>query len=219
MNINQTCADLCAGIYAYPGDAPITWDHFDAGLDDGVCWALKVVGAYKHVVFRGSDNLPDWIRDFDAFALPLVHGIIGPVHPGFARGLDQVAKELSAIVNAGDWCVQGHSLGAAHASLTAAYMTVLGKPPAERVVFGEPKPAFARCCKLIAAIPGRSFCAGDADGHDLVTDVPFTFWPEEYTRSTPLAHLDVTPAANDPWGPFRYHHMPAYRAAVYKMAA
>ena len=216
MNVNRVAADLCVGIYAYPGFPVVTWDHFDPGLDDGVCWALKVVDGFKHVIFRGSSNLPDWLHDFDAWAMPIQHTVVGPVHPGAARGLDTVAGELCKIVSAGDWGVRGHSLGAMHASLTAAYMTVLLKPPADRIVFGEPKSGFKKACDLYRGFPGSSFCAGDTNGHDLVVNAVMTFWPEEYDRATPLVHTEVTPAPNDPWGLFRYHHMPGYRDAIYK---
>jgi len=40
---DRDIAALCAGIYAYPGAAPVVWDYFDQGDDDGVCWALKRV--------------------------------------------------------------------------------------------------------------------------------------------------------------------------------
>ncbi len=52
---DKDVADLCVGIYAYPGSPPVTWDRFDDGDDsDQICWSVKVVDGCDVVVFRGS---------------------------------------------------------------------------------------------------------------------------------------------------------------------
>ena|SRR5437899_85560 len=88
MPITDTdIAELCVGIYAYPGSPPVTWDRFDDGEDsDQICWGIKVVDGCDVLVFRGSTTFEDWRRDFDAWANPFGHSKIGPVHPGFLLG-------------------------------------------------------------------------------------------------------------------------------------
>src|SRR5260370_7780623 len=91
---DKDVADLCVGIYKYPGSPPVTWDRFDDGQDsDQICWGVKVIDGCDVVVFRGSTTFEDWRRDFDAWAYPFGHAKIGPVHPGFLLGLHQFLQE------------------------------------------------------------------------------------------------------------------------------
>jgi hypothetical protein len=214
MLTDKDCAELAMGIYAYSGSSPVTWDHYDSGTDDGVCYGVKFVNGTQVVAIRGSTTLEDWIRDFDCVALPFnVAGGLGPVHPGFYLGMDRVCHELLT-GNSSPYVVTGHSLGAGRACVLTGLMTIARHMPLRRVCFGEPKPGFDTLAKLIAGIPAASYCAGDANGHDLVTDVPFSFPPEEYVHPTPLTPLAVTLEPNDPWGIFAYHHMQGYAAAL-----
>ena len=126
---DKDVADLCVGIYAYPGSPPVTWDRFDDGDDsDQICWSVKVVDGCDVVVFRGSATFEDWRRDFDPWADPWGHGKIGPVHPGFLLGLDQVLQEYRH-GGSGKLLVAGHSLGAGRASILCGLAIVAGIVP------------------------------------------------------------------------------------------
>lgn len=109
------------GIYAYPGEEPITWDHFDDGRDgDKVCWGFKQLPCADLVVFRGSTTLEDWFRDFDCLATPWGQPGLGPVHPGFYLGIKDVWAEVQTMLRPGmPWVSAGHSLGAGRASILA----------------------------------------------------------------------------------------------------
>jgi hypothetical protein len=48
----------------------------------------------------------------------------------------------------------------------------------------------------------------------LVTDVPFSFPPLEYTRPTPIIPVCAPPTADDRWGAFSWHHIQLYQAAL-----
>ena len=87
---DRDIANLCSGIYAYPGALPVAWDHFDLGIDDGVCWALKTFLGADVVIMRGSDSLEDWIHDADAIAITTR---LGKVHPGFYAGMEKMWSE------------------------------------------------------------------------------------------------------------------------------
>ena len=113
--------------------------------------------------------------------------------------------------------ISGHSLGAARASILTALMTREFMPPDAKVVCGEPKPGFSDFANLIAKVPMRSYCCGDDLGHDLVTEVPFTFPPENYVHPSKLISVKASPQPNDPFGPFKYHHMQLYNEAISKL--
>jgi hypothetical protein len=200
---------LCAQIY-HPNAAVSGFDHLDAGMDDGVCWALKRLEGCDVVVFRGSVTLQDWVRDVRALAVP---SRIGHVHTGFYAGMEQMWRDCEPLISQ-PVAVTGHSLGAARADVLAAMMTADGNPPVLRIVFGEPKPGLIDFTSPIATIPGGSYRNGDELHHDLVTDVPFTFPPEEYVRPTPIIPVCATPPADDRWGPFSWHHITLYQAAI-----
>ncbi len=215
---DRDLAQLCRGLYAYPGDLPVSWDHLDYGDGDGVCWAVKVLGDTDVLVFRGSVTLQDWLRDLGAWATPWGHDLLGPVHPGFFLGMEQVyAEVLTFLVPGRDVVVAGHSLGAARATLLTGMMCARGRAPAARVVFGEPKPGFARLQDLLLPVPARSYRNGDAVAHDVVTDVPFSFPPEDYVHPTALSLVCEPPSEDDgQYGMFAWHGIRLYEAALRK---
>ena len=214
---DKDVADLCAGIYAYPSLPAVTWDRFDDGEDsDQICWGVKVVDGCDVLVFRGSTNFEDWRRDFDAWAKPFGHSKIGPVHPGFLLGLDQVLHEY--LQNAsGKLLVAGHSLGAGRASILCGLAVVAGIVPVGRVVFGEPRPGFQQLADVIAPIKeSRSYRNGKPGTfeHDFVADVPYRIGLLQYVHPTPLMDISAPPLPDDEWGIFGYHHMQLYAQAV-----
>lgn len=214
---DKDIADLCVGIYADPGSPPVTWDRFDDGEDsDRICWGVKTVGDCDVLVFRGSMTFEDWRRDFDAWADPFGHAKIGPVHPGFLLGLDQVLDEYRQNAG-GKLLVAGHSLGAGRASILCGLAMVAGIVPVGRVVFGEPRPGFRQLADVIAPIAeSRSYRNGRPGTfeHDLVTDVPYRIGLMQYVHPTPLVDVSALPPADDEWGIFSYHHMRLYAEAL-----
>jgi Lipase (class 3) len=214
---DKDAADLCVGIYAYPGVPAVTWDHFDDGsADDQICWGVKVVNGCDIVVFRGSTTFEDWRRDFDVWADPFGHPKLGPVHPGFLLGLDQVLDEYRQKATGAPF-VAGHSLGAGRASIFCGLAIVAAIIPAGRIVFGEPRPGFQKLADVIAPIPQsrsyRNSMPGTFD-HDLVTDVPYRIGPLQYVHPTTLVDVSAPPPADDEWGIFGYHHMQLYDQAL-----
>lgn len=204
-------ASYCAEVYQ--SSAIVSgFDHFDAGMDDGVVWALKRLPGFDMFIFRGTKTLPEWISDFRALAVP---SRIGHVHAGFYSGMEKVWTEARPMISQ-PVVVGGHSLGASHADVLAALMTIDGAAPVSRVVFGEPKPGLMDFAKIIQDIPARSYRNGDATHHDLVTDVPLTFPPLEYAHPTPVVPVCCTPAesAFEKDGIFAWHNILLYETAV-----
>lgn len=209
--IDQKCAHLCSAIY-HPTLEPTLWAKYDGGLDDGVCWGLVRDQDFDYVVFRGSDSFPDWMKDLTALANPFTHHFMGPVHPGFLLGLTHVWEEVKPLLQK-PTILTGHSLGAGRAGPFCGLMIRDGVPPARRVCFGEPKPGFKMLADFIAPVPAASYRNGDEHHHDLVTDVPFSFPPEEYVHPIALTHVSAPPV-DMAWGIFAYHHMPLYEQAL-----
>jgi hypothetical protein len=218
MPINdKDVADLCVGIYADPDSPAVTWDRFDDGKDsDQICWGVKIIEGCDVLVFRGSTTFEDWRRDFDAWANPFGHSKLGPVHPGFLLGLDQVLEEYRQKGSA-KLFVAGHSLGAGRASVFCGLAIVAGIIPVGRVLFGEPRPGFQPLAHLIGAIKeSRSYRNGRVGTfeHDYVTDVPYRIGLLQYVHPTALIDVSALPPADDEWGIFSYHHMPLYAQAI-----
>ena len=186
------------------------WDHLDAGLDDGVCWALKRLSEADVIVFRGSSTFADWIVDFRA--LP-IKTRIGHAHNGFHAGMEHAWADVRALLKQ-PAIIPGNSLGAARASILTAFMVKDGAPPVARAVFGEPKPGFDDLAELVDRVPGRFYRNGDGPHYDLVTDVPLDLPPDDYIHPSPLIPVCAPPAANDQWGPFSFHHIELYQVAL-----
>lgn len=203
-------ASFCGMIYQPL--ALIRFDHFDAGEDDGVCWAIKRLPGFDVVVFRGSVTTLDWVRDARALA---TRTRVGHVHIGFQAGMEHVWSDLRPLVNQ-PCIVTGHSLGAARATVLTALMVADGVPPALRVVFGEPKPGLIDLAEKVRGVPGRSYRNGDELHHDLVTDVPFSFPPLQYVHPTKVIPVCCRPHEDEFFenGIFAWHHIELYETAL-----
>lgn len=211
MITNLRAAQLCAAIYTTPTDFPI----YDAGEDDGVCWALSREDDVDVVVLRGSVTFRDWLRDFLAVANPYASRRLGPVHAGFYLGLDNAWTDIKPMLRKGAPLVlTGHSLGAARASILTGVAILDSMPPAARIVFGEPKPGFQQLGDFIGPVPAWSFRNGNGSHHDLVTDVPFTLPPVDYVHPTKLFSVCAEPEPIHELGIFAWHSIALYVKAL-----
>jgi hypothetical protein len=184
------------------------FDHFDLGVDDGICWGLKRCDGVDVVVMRGSSIRLDRIRDIRWLTTPTR---VGHVHGGFFAGMEKMWAELRALRDA-PIMITGHSLGAAHADILAALTVVEQMPPIGRVVFGETRPGFDDHAKIIKRVPGRSYRNCESIWRDDVTDVP----PFPYVHPTAPIKVCAPPAGGliNRFGPFAWHHIELYEAAL-----
>lgn len=198
------------------------FDAYTAGSDSPVFWGLKHFAGFDAVVFRGTDDLADFLVDASALAkIPVKYPALGPVHAGFYEGLevglDELIPQLRQPVVIG-----GHSLGAAHATLATGLLHLAGKDPVRRVVFGEPLSGFAQLASIVSRVPSASYCNSLSPIpllHDPVTDVPLYLPPDElYLRAAPLTYVTQLPtfAILKSMGLLSMHSMDSYVTALQK---
>jgi len=129
--------------------------------EEGTAQSLKAIGLNLHkyldregtqaffagnddvliLAFRGTNNLIDWITDFN---LSLVAGPGGRVHEGFLDALFHVWKDIWQFIRAERgsrplW-ITGHSLGGALATLAVAKLRLEKQEPVNGCyTFGQPR--------------------------------------------------------------------------------
>lgn len=124
--VHRECARLCRASYAFPGDPPEPWDAL--ATTAGVDWALRIEGNSAYVVFRGSDDLLDWLRDLTSLDVGVLlaevckHETFGPMWDGFVIGMNDAWAAIKPLAATSPEIIfTGHSLGAVRADVAAGY--------------------------------------------------------------------------------------------------
>lgn len=184
MTTDNDIARVCASSY----DSTTTWDKLWQGADSG---DIYVGETHDTICFRGSVTQEDWFRDFDALSVD--DPILGGLHAGFAQGIHEFfTKNLQLLRPNSIIC--GHSLGAARALIMGAYMEQAGLRPRAVIVFGAPRPGFARLAEILQPVTVRSY----KNRFDPVTDVPVPFFPSlPYVHPRQSININVKPPLED----------------------
>lgn len=226
-------ASLCTAIYAYAGEPTQVWNHYDAGTDDDVCWALLHDEDGDALVLRGSLSFKDWIHDSELFAPndgpPALdvnrYPMAAQLHFGFSVGLGKMWGEaLPMLRPQAPLYITGHSLGAGRAA-QLLYMAACDKVPvAGSARFGEPMSMYDAPAKIVAAMSTaqntfRNYGAWyDFDGVTVVPPPPLPF-----VHPVPLIPVNAPPqpggSAFDRYGPFARHHMVLYESVAPNLPA
>lgn len=140
----------------------------DIGIADSASRAIvRQTAAGLVIAFRGSDDAAAWIHDFCAVPVPIPG--MGVVHLGFHDAWQDIAPQVIAAIGDRPVTFVGHSLAGAMASLAAATMTLVGKPPAAVWAFEPPRPSFDMTLRvLLKDVPLHLF----RNGSDPVPDMP-----------------------------------------------
>ena len=202
-------AQACADAYA---DAPAGFDHI--WEFSGTHAAHRRVEGADIIVFRGSKDAEDWIRDLEA--VPIWDSRLGFVHAGFMMGMYDVLAAV-ALAAVKDIVVTGHSLGGARARILAALLAYSGKPVSQCCVFGSPRPGFANLSRILqkSATPLASY----RNYHDPVPLVPAAWVPvigDPWVHPDPWISLEEHSAPDD-LEPLRDHHIQRYLDGLAKL--
>lgn len=156
-------AQLCEGIYS-PVD-PL----FDTILTHGgIVAGLKHQGGDTILAFRGSANIPDWLRDFEC--MPEYERGLGWIDSGFYLDVQGFCKAVEPMIK-GNLILTGHSLGAIHSVYTAANIRA-----AQLTVFGCPRASLGDELSKIIAENGTQVTSF-RNWADIVPTVPFGYLP------------------------------------------
>ncbi len=198
--------DCCA--YARAIYDPIPKSTFSiVAENDAIVWGYSPIG--NVVSFRGSKTTEDWIRDFEA--LPQWDSEIGFVDGGFLEGMDDALKAITPLITTGVWMV-GHSLGGAHARISAAKLLTRGFRIGGVTVFGSPKPGFINLRRILE----KSSCVHSSfrNRNDIVPALPFSLSPLlDYVHTEDWIALDAPPA-QDNLEALRDHEVDLYYKGV-----
>ncbi len=194
-------ARLCEEIYSSPA---ASWDHY--WDKDNVVAAHRKVEDSDVIIFRGSKDALDWIRDAEGW--PTWHNQLGFCHAGFLDEMDDVFAEIRPVIGS-RVIITGHSLGGARARILTA-LCAYNKIPVERLcTFGSPKPAFANLSRLIqkSGMMHETY----RNRNDPVPLLPgiLPWW----THHEDWVALN-SPAASDDLTPLRDHHIGLYVAGL-----
>lgn len=199
-------AQVCADAYA---DAPSGFDHVWEFAGTHV--AHRKLPNAEVVVFRGSLDAVDWMRD--AEAIPLWDPRLGFVHGGFMVGLNDALVAVNLLSTPpGALVLTGHSLGGARARLLAALLAYSGTPAAQVTVFGSPRPGFANVRRVLEK--SGTELASFRNRNDPVPLVPYAGGLYEHTDQ--WVPLDA-PSPPGNFGPLRDHHIARYQEGLAKL--
>ena len=182
--------------------------------------------AWPTSAFEGSHDFKDWWDNFDDFAIPTVHPLLGKVHPGFLDPTAEVVAPkidsyLATLPKGTQIVVCGHSRGAGCGTIYAGLRTAKGLPMDRLVCWGSPRPGGQTLANILMPKATASYINCGDDGEDYITWVPRQILPEfPYQQPKPLLPVHAEPGpADEAWGAvFKWHHYPLYQRGVHDAA-
>lgn len=152
-------AQLAAQVYDDPPDFGGVQTAARAKLYDGG----------RTLVFRGSDDVATWLRDFQAWTTRA--GNLGELHAGIYDAWEEVAGAILSLTRSPPEVIVGHSEGAGLAQVCCAALIQAGRPPTALYAFEPPRIAGDATVRgLIKGAGTMSFCT--RHGLDPVPTVP-----------------------------------------------
>ncbi|CCO47918.1 putative Lipase, class 3 [Vibrio nigripulchritudo SOn1] len=129
---------------------------------------------FVSIVFRGTNEIEDWIDNINAFS---VKALFGEFHRGFLKSVDDlwldIEKELESCQSEQrkPVFIAGHSLGGAMATITAAKFIHEDKPFISVYTFGQPR-ALSQDTARLFNVECKNRYFRFHNNNDLVTRVP-----------------------------------------------
>ena len=201
-------AQLCQDIYA-----PVTQHSFDRLFSAGMVEVgYSLIDGVSCFTFRGSACSEDWLRNFDA--VPFLHPKLGTVHRGFLEGMEDTFTTLKPHMGK-TVCVQGHSLGAAHAAIFAGLCAVNDVYVEQLTLLAPPRPGYqTRLRDLVQGNVHKKYAF--VNGLDPVPHVPCSLPHMPWTHVAPLFYINEKPEGIEEILPVHYHSVALYVRGVKK---
>jgi triacylglycerol lipase len=191
----------CLDAYNPAADWDAKWEI------EGVIAFLRIIDGEYVLVFEGSHNSEDFVRD--AETLPVYIEGLGWVHSGFYIGvpalLDAVLVRIGRSVRL---YITGHSLGGGRTYQATVKLATEGLTAVAAVGFAPPRPGFADFGEKLVTL--STAVRGYHNHFDVIPDVP----PLPFCHKIILAEIAVPCDPNDKDLLFRYHHGPLYFQGV-----
>ncbi len=132
----------------------------------------------QRVAFPGSENVRDWVEDFDIFLRPDARTGI-PLHRGFEEATTAAYADMRPhLRQAYAVEVAGYSMGAGLAAILTAYLTADGFRVQRTTTFGQPRVTNAAGVQRLASLPITRVVNSD-DFVSMVPTFPFEHFGEE----------------------------------------
>lgn len=132
-----------------------------ASVERGDCHiSLSQSGGVLIVAFRGSQDVSDWVTNFDADAEDDPQ--LGPVHDGYHKNVIGIFGYVKPIIDAhGLWVATGHSKGGGECLLFAGLMTAVGNAPIAICTLGAPKVGGDRLAEVLSPVAVHQYRNGN----------------------------------------------------------
>ncbi|KAL2760491.1 hypothetical protein ACRALDRAFT_2050733 [Sodiomyces alcalophilus JCM 7366] len=195
-------ASACPRVEANGATTVASFRGDDTGIEGLV--ARDDVARLIVLTIRGSNEILNWITNIDFFFTgcnSLVSGC--QTHSGFTRAWEGLrTPAINAIRTTRAQypgyrvVVTGHSLGAAVATLAAAYLRAHENIPVDLYSYGAPRVGNAQFANFVSAQPGANWRL--THGDDPVTRLPPIIFgyrhttPEHWLTGGPSDHIDYT---------------------------
>ena len=205
-------------LLAERADREWTWRHegVEASYDQ-----TSISGApAAAVAFRGTEfDFRDILADMRA--LPWWDNRLGWCHAGFLKTTRALWEETTIsdtlLKLEMPLYLTGHSLGGARATILAAMLAAMGRPPAGLITFGSPRVGFTRLGRVLNCVSVQRY----VNGNDIVPTVPpllpLPEWLHHWQHVG--AKTDIASEGLHPGDPFENHRVADYAAALARRPA
>ena len=184
-----------------------------------VSFAVKRYSDCTAVLFEGSFNIPDWWSNLQALMVTVPR--IGRIDQGFNDDMAETIADIIPRLQPGlPTYIGGHSRGAAHTNVAAAYLIDQGwdRKSIIRTTIAPPRTGNADFAKFLQGSPGTAYRNYHNEvEQDFVVCVPIHFKLEPYVAVDPWTVIYEAPALLDPWLLLRFHHLNLYQAGIAKL--
>lgn len=192
MITDQRLCQLCSETY---DGKPMTFETA------GVHFRITVEDGFNVIAFKGSDNVDDWLRDFEIGLVNVAK--LGQLQAGFQFD----AAQAWARIPDDNVILTGHSKGGADAQIIAGMLAAAGLPPLKLTTFGAPRVCWTESdaiIDLLANVPGSDY----RNANDPVPLLPWFLFAARPVVQLGVGHVAIADIDRAD------HHIEGYMASL-----